>query len=95
MGLASLLLSTRNAGIMATDYHPEAGKFLLENARLNQSTNIPFLRASWDNKDDGLGKLDLLIGADLLYERDHIEQVSKFIERHANAKCEILLADLW
>ena len=93
MALASLLLNSRQANITATDYHPEAGSFLAENVRLNQGQQIPFLRTSWQNQEDGLGKFDLLIGADILYERDHIELLSEFIERHANPKCEIVLVD--
>ena len=93
MALGSLLLNSRQANITATDYHPEAGSFLAENVRLNQGQQIPFLRTSWQNQEDGLGKFDLLIGADILYERDHIELLSEFIERHANPKCEIVLVD--
>ena len=40
-----------------------------------------------------MGKFDLLIGADILYERDHIELLSEFIERHANPSCEVVLVD--
>tara|TARA_R110001592_G_scaffold33316_4_gene115623 strand:- start:4363 stop:5034 length:672 start_codon:yes stop_codon:yes gene_type:complete len=93
IALSSLLLNSRHANITATDYHPEAGSFLAENVRLNQGQQIPFLRTSWQNEQDGLGKFDLLIGADILYERDHIELLSEFIERHASAKCEVVLVD--
>ncbi|MFT6029746.1 MAG: putative nicotinamide N-methyase, partial [Oleiphilaceae bacterium] len=93
MALASLLLNSRHANITATDYHPEAGNFLAENVRLNQGQSIPFLRTGWQNKEDGLGKFDLLIGADILYERGHIELLSEFIERHSNPSCEVILVD--
>lgn len=93
MGLASLLLNSRHADITATDYHPEAGSFLVENVRLNHGRNIPFLRTDWENITDGLGIFDMLIGADLLYEHGHIELLSQFIERHAKPKCEVILVD--
>jgi predicted nicotinamide N-methyase len=93
MALASLLLNSRHANITATDYHPEAGNFLVDNVRLNQGQKIPFLRTNWQNEEDGLGKFDLLIGADILYERGHIELLSEFIERHANPSCEVVLVD--
>lgn len=91
--LSSLLLNSRDANITATDYHPEVGNFLLENVTLNQGKKIPFLRTSWNNEDDGLGTFDLLIGADLLYEREHIDLLSQFINRHAKPQCEVLLVD--
>ncbi|ASJ96059.1 MULTISPECIES: class I SAM-dependent methyltransferase [Shewanella] len=93
MALASLLLNSRQADITATDYHPEAGNFLRENVRLNQGETIPFLRTSWDSHSDGLGQFDLIIGADLLYEREHIELLSTFIHRHAAPACEVILVD--
>lgn len=93
IALSSLLLNSRHANITATDYHPEAGSFLIENVRLNHGQQIPFLRTSWQNEQEGLGKFDLLIGADILYERDHIELLSEFIDRHANASCEVILVD--
>lgn len=93
MALSSLLLNSRKANITATDYHPEAGNFLLENAVLNQGAKVPFLRTSWQNEEDGLGEFDLLIGADLLYEREHIDLLSKFIHRHAKPTCEVILVD--
>ena len=93
MGLASLLLNSRHADITATDYHPEAGSFLVENVRLNHGRNIPFLRTDWENITDGLGIFDLLIGADLLYGHGHIVLLSQFIERHAKPQCEVILVD--
>jgi predicted nicotinamide N-methyase len=93
MALSSLLLNSRHADITATDYHPEAGSFLIDNVRLNHGRNIPFLRTNWESVAEGLGVFDMLIGADLLYEHDHIELLSQFIERHAKPKCEVVLVD--
>lgn len=93
MALASLVLNSRQADITATDYHPEAGNFLTENTRLNQSDAIPYLQTDWQSEQDGLGLFDLIIGADLLYEREHIGLLSNFIERHAKADCEVILTD--
>ena len=93
MALTSLLLKHRNADITATDHHPEAKAFLNENILLNKSKHIPFLRTDWGNLNDGLGQFDLIIGADLLYETQHIELLSEFINRHAKPSCEVLLVD--
>ena len=93
MALSSLLLNARHADITATDYHPEAGRFLVENVRLNHGKTIPFLRTGWDNLEDGLGEFDVIIGSDLLYEKEHIELLSEFIDRHAKPLCEIIIVD--
>lgn len=93
IALSSLLLNSRNADITATDIHPEAGRFLAENVKLNGGNRIPFLRTGWKDESDGLGKFDLVIGSDILYEKEHIELLSEFINQHANPQCEIILVD--
>ncbi|TDR23286.1 lysine methyltransferase [Marinicella litoralis] len=93
IGLSSLLLNARGAAITATDYHPEVGEFLIGNAALNEGRKIPYLRTSWDNQNTGLGQFDLIIGSDLLYEKEHVELLSQFIHRHAKLQCEVILVD--
>lgn len=93
IGLASLVLNHRSADITATDYHPEAGRFLIENVRINNDEIIPFIRAGWGDTQDSLGEFDLIIGSDLLYERDHVELLSGFIDRHTKASCEVIIVD--
>lgn len=93
MAISSLLLNQRRADITATDIHPEANRFLTENVRLNGGPDIPFLRTSWTDPNTGLGQYDLIIGSDILYERNHIEQLSQFIEQHSNPECEVVIVD--
>ncbi|WP_024955767.1 class I SAM-dependent methyltransferase [Sulfurospirillum arcachonense] len=93
IGLASLVLNHRLADITATDYHPQVQKFLNRNSLLNNDEDIPFERTGWSDNDDTLGKFDLIIGSDLLYERDHAHMLSEFINAHANKNCEIIIID--
>jgi len=93
IGLASLLLQARGADITATDCHPEAGRFLAENARLNNLKPVPFLRTHWQETRLGLGYFDVIIGSDVLYESPTPEQLSQFIYRHSNPGCEVLMVD--
>jgi len=93
IALSSLLLSHRLADITATDYHPEAGNFLIENTLLNKGKTIPYIRTGWGDIESALGKFDLIIGSDLLYERGHAKLLSQFINQHANEHCEIIIVD--
>ena len=63
IALASLVLNHRCADITATDYHPEAGRFLRENASLNKGRIIPFVRTAWADAGSDLGTFDLIIGS--------------------------------
>ena len=93
IALSSLLLNHRCADITATDYHPEVEGFLLENVKLNQGKSIPFVRTGWEDEDCGMGRFDLIIGSDLLYERGHADELSGFIDQHANPICEVIIVD--
>jgi len=93
IALSSLVLNHRHANITATDYHPEAGTFLQKNTDLNMDGAIPFLRTGWGDENISLGKFDLIIGSDLLYERGHAEILSAFIDDHANPHCEVIIVD--
>lgn len=93
IGLTSLLLNYRHANITSTDYHPEAGSFLSENVQLNKGEVIPFIRTGWADADSGLGLFDVVVGSDILYEKEHITLLSAFIEQHAKPHCEVILVD--
>ncbi len=93
MALSSLLLNKQHANITATDYHPEVEHFLQRNALLNNDKVIPFERVDWTDATDTLGRFDLIIGSDLLYEDQHIQQLAAFLNNHANPTCEIIIVD--
>lgn len=93
IGLASLMLNSRNADITATDFHPEAGHFLAENVRLNNGRAIPFVRTGWADAPSSLDRYDLIIGSDVLYAVEQIDVLSNFVEQHAQPRCEVVVVD--
>lgn len=93
LALASLVLNQRGVDVTATDHHPEFGRFLKVNVALNDGADIPTVRTDWDDPSCSLGKFDLIIGSELLYERGHVESLSAFIDRHAAEHCEVLIVD--
>lgn len=93
VGLSSLLLNKQEADITATDYHPEADTFLQRNALLNGDKPIAFERIDWADNDGELGKFDLIIGSDLLYEDEHAPLLAEFIDGHANTHCKVIIVD--
>lgn len=93
MALSSLLLNKLHADITATDRHPDAERFLQRNTRLNDERPISFKRVDWDDSNDDLGRFDVIIGSDLLYEDEHIALLADFINAHACPTCEVILVD--
>lgn len=93
IGLASLIVNARGGAILATDYHPTANQFLDENSRLNGLKMTPFLRCDWRSSYTDIGRFDLIIGSDLLYEPDHPELLAQFINQHAKETAQIIIVD--
>ena len=94
IGLSSLLLNKQKVNITATDYHPEVQTFLNNNTKLNNDIKIPFVLTNWtDTKNSELLRFDIIIGSDLLYERDSAKILSNFINNHAKKSCTVILVD--
>jgi predicted nicotinamide N-methyase len=93
IALSSLLLNERDDDITATDYHPEVKHFLERNTNLNNGHTIAFERVDWANDKSTLGRFDIIIGSDLLYEDQHVHLLADFIQNHANPDCKVILVD--
>ncbi len=93
LGLASLVAARRGANITASDYHPLAQSFLESNSHDNALADIPFVCSDWAKPDLALGKFDLMIGSDLLYEPNHPELLSQFIDLHASLNVTVIIID--
>lgn len=93
LGLSSLVLQRRKADITASDHHPLAELFLQRNARQNQLPFVVYHDLPWAIPDTRLGRFDLIIGSDILYERGHAELLAGIMLRHASDHTEILITD--
>lgn len=93
LGLSSLVLQRRCADITASDHHPLAPSFLLHNAEINCLKPVAYVDLSWEKPHTSLGLFDLIIGSDILYERDHAHLLAALIARHAKPSAEIVTTD--
>ncbi|MDO9404488.1 MAG: methyltransferase domain-containing protein [Polaromonas sp.] len=93
LALASLVLHRRGGDITASDAHPLAGDFLLENLKLNHLPAMKYQTGNWAHANPLLARFDLIIGSDVLYDREQPEALSQFIARHALPGAEILIVD--
>ena len=93
LGLSSLVLARRGANVVASDHHPLAEPFLAYNAGLNDLPAVTYRDLPWRVPDTTLGSFDLIIGSDILYEREHATQIAAMMLRHANPDAELLVTD--
>ena len=60
---------------------------------------MKYLHGDWDGDDPAAPerpeaeRFDLVVGSDLLYERDANGALARFISRHAKASCEVWIVD--
>jgi predicted nicotinamide N-methyase len=104
LALASLVAHRRGADVTASDRHPLAPVFLAENLKLNGLAPMKYLHGDWSapaiatkagNASDARHeeRFDLIVGSDVLYERDVEGGLAGFVGRHAKPGCEVWIVD--
>ena len=105
LALASLVGHRRGADVTASDCHPLAESFLMENLRLNGLAPMKYRHGHWGRanarvaedaeatRSEVCGRYDLIIGSDLLYERDADATLAGFIASHASPSAEVWIVD--
>jgi predicted nicotinamide N-methyase len=93
LALASLVVHRRGGDVTASDCHPLAGEFLRENLVLNQLPAMKYQSGNWARSNPLLGRFDVIIGSDVLYDRGQPLVLTQFIEQHAQPGAEVLIVD--
>lgn len=99
LALASLVGHRRGADVTASDRHPLAGAFLLHNLRVNELPPMKYRHGEWREmmhaQPDTVvqGRYELIIGSDVLYDRDASVALSGFIARHTTDTAEVWIVD--
>jgi predicted nicotinamide N-methyase len=105
LGLASLVGHRAQLDMTASDCHPLAARFLAHNLRLNDLEPMKYRHGQWANAlapRDAVdecaprvvhGRFDLIIGSDVLYERDERGGLADFIAGLAAPVAEVWIVD--
>ncbi|CAD5372011.1 SAM-dependent methyltransferase [Rubrivivax sp. A210] len=104
LALSSLVGHRRGADVTASDNHPLAAGFLAANLRLNALPAMKYRHGEWAIappadlaqpawRPTALGRFDLIIGSDVLYDRDASAALAGFVGRHAADEAEIWIVD--
>ena len=99
LALSSLVGHRRGANITASDCHPLAGEFLRENLRLNKLSPMNYQHGHWgqhseQHQDPKVNsRFDLIIGSDILYERDEQGDLAHYINEHLEDHAEVWVID--
>ncbi len=97
LALSSLVMHRRGADVTVSDWHPLTEEFLRLNLELNGLGPLPYQAGNWESTaatdNPALGRFDLIVGSDLLYERQQPAQLAAFIFRHATPTAVVIIVD--
>jgi predicted nicotinamide N-methyase len=102
LALASLVGHRRGADMTASDRHPLTEAFLEENLRANHLAPMKYRHGNWGAAAAAPsavaprsveGAFDLILGSDVLYERDVEGHLAAFIAQHATRSAEVWIVD--
>lgn len=92
LGLPSLVASHLGGKVLATDFHPDVEEYFLRNCR-HSSVQCDYRRLNWREDFSEVGKFDVVIGSDVLYESKHPKEVAMGLMRFARPEGTIILSD--
>ena len=86
--------SLRAEPVIDTRYcEAEDTEFLDRNVLGNGLPPIKYRTGNWNEENFELGKFDVMIGSDILYQPDHAHLVSRFIDRHSSDDVQVVIGD--
>lgn len=95
LALPALVLKKRGAEVVASDRHPLSEQFLDYNASLNEVESPTYVDLPWAPTEEDpapdIGRFDVIVGSDILYERDHAEMLAGVVARHAKDKAKVII----
>jgi len=97
LGLSSLVAARAGARVLAFDYEPEAVRYARGNIALNRASleggEPLFTLMDWRQPALAAGSVDVLVGADILYERRFFEPVAALLDYALAPDGVVWLAD--
>lgn len=94
-GVGLVALAAANAGfaVLASDYYAEAVEFTTANARLNRLDAIVARLVDWRALPADLGRFDLVVASDVLYERPNSALVAAVLAQTLTASGRAIVTD--
>lgn len=92
LAVPSMVAALLGATVTANDFHPDVPRFLAANLQRN-GADLAYVPFDWRHSPLPLGRFDLVLGSDLLYDASHARPLARALATHCAAEGRILLAD--
>jgi ETFB lysine methyltransferase len=92
-GLVSVAAAIAGFDVTATDYYEDALRFTALNVLTNTGVLIDTRAADWRRFPHDLGRFELVVASDVLYERDYADLIAAAIDRTLTGRGTAIIAD--
>ena len=92
-GLVSVAAAIAGFEITATDYYEEALRFTALNVLVNTGVLIETRAADWRRFPHDIGRFQLVVASDVLYEREHADLIAAVLDRTLSVRGSAIIAD--
>jgi ETFB lysine methyltransferase len=92
-GLVSVAAAMAGFEVTATDYYDEALKFTALNVLVNTGVLIETRTADWRRFPHDIGRFELVVASDVLYEQEHATLIASVLDRTLTGRASALIAD--
>jgi predicted nicotinamide N-methyase len=93
LALPAIVASRRGFRAVASDYEEDALEGVRYNAARNGAATLETMLLDWRRLPDDLGVFDLVVAADVLYEKHHAEALAGVVARTLAPRGVALVAD--
>lgn len=93
VGLPSVAIKSRGGLIVASDHNDDALRFARANAIRNNAGDMQTVLLDWRDRDPTIGKFDVVIAADVLYEQRNALALRELLPRIVARDGRFILAD--
>jgi predicted nicotinamide N-methyase len=80
-GFVAMVAGRAGFDVLATDYYEPACQFVELNAARHELSNVQTRLVNWRELPEDLGQFDVVLAADVLYEREYCRLVANVISR--------------
>ena len=92
-GLVSVAAVMAGFEVTATDYYDEALRFTALNVLVNTGALIDTRTGDWRRFPHDLGRFDLVVASDVLYEQAHAALIAAVLDRTLTGRGQAVIAD--
>jgi predicted nicotinamide N-methyase len=92
-GLVSVAAAMAGFDVTSSDYYDDALRFTALNVLVNTGVLIETRAADWRRFPHDMGRFDIVVASDVLYEKEHAALIASALDRTMTGRATAIIAD--